>query len=194
MECQSNRVCPLEVVFRPAPRERERRGSRTSDAKKNNVMTPTRCRSKHQETRGRGAGSQTRVKMVRNDRRAQHRVLFRDMRADVPRGPLADCRLAGDVPRPWREGSTDQRFERGNRGREAEARTTPIRIAGTEPEARLVMQGVQPHSGGSHHARDLLQRAQAGVKQGELVCGGICDAPGSSRRIGYQFLGPLPRE
>ncbi len=173
MECQSNRVCPLEVVFRPAPRERERRGSRTSDAKKNNVMTPTRCRSKHQETRGRGAGSQTRVKMVRNDRRAQHRVLFRDMRADVPRGPLADCRLAGDVPRPWREGSTDQRFE---------------------PEARLVMQGVQPHSGGSHHARDLLQRAQAGVKQGELVCGGICDAPGSSRRIGYQFLGPLPRE
>ena len=143
---------------------------------------------------GKGAGSQTRVKMVRNDRRAQHRVLFRDMRADVPRGPLADCRLAGDVPRPWREGSTDQRFERGNRGREAEARTTPIRIAGTEPEARLVMQGVQPHSGGSHHARDLLQRAQAGVKQGELVCGGICDAPGSSRRIGYQFLGPLPRE
>ncbi len=104
-------------------------------------MTPTRRRPKHQGTKGGGLESQTRVKMVRNDRRAQHRVLFRDMRADVPRGPLVDCRLAGDVPRPLREGSTDQRFEGQNRGREAEARATPIRIYGTEPDARLVMQG-----------------------------------------------------
>ncbi len=73
--------------------------------KKNNVMTPARCRPKHLGTRERGAESQTTIKKVRNDRRGQHRVLFRDMRADVPRGPLADCRLAGDVPSPWRKGA-----------------------------------------------------------------------------------------
>lgn len=81
MERQSNGARPVEAVFRPSRREREVVGSRASDGRRTSVtQVPA-----NQQTRGvENEENRSKAEVVKNDRQAQHLVLFRGMRVDMP--------------------------------------------------------------------------------------------------------------